>query len=109
MKYILSLLLLFSFSSADYMIKKSLACPSVELIKNAPHSSGESGMDITFYSIANSCLIVSKKDQVKAIDYDANSKVKFQAIIYEKTGEKLYVVKKNMMIEQAGSDNIFKF
>jgi len=109
MKYILSVLVLFSFAHGDYMVKKSLACPSIDLIKNAPRTQGDSGLDITFYSISNNCLIVSKKDKVKAIDFVAGSKVMFQAIIYESTGQKLYVLKNNMMIEQSGTKNIFKF
>lgn len=109
MKYILVLLVLITSSYGDYMLKKSLACPSVLKIKNAPRTAGESGLDITFYSIANDCLIVSKQDKLKAIDYIADSKVKFQSIVHEATGKKLYVVKENMIIEQSGTNNIFRF
>ncbi len=109
MKYIVSLLVFFSFANGDHVIKKSLACPSTILIKNAPRTVGESGLDITFYSIANNCLVLTKKDKIRAIDYVAGSKVKFQAIIHENTGQKLYVVKANMLIEQSGTKNIFKF
>ena len=109
MKSILILGLLFSLSNADYLKQTSLGCPSMEAIKNAPRDAGESGLDITFYSMANSCVIINTKDKIKAIDYKLDSKAAFQAIKYKKTGQKLYVLRKNVVFEQGGSKNIFKF
>lgn len=111
MKYILTLLLAFSFSSADYLVKKSLACPSEMLIKKAPVHQGESGLDLTLYSIANNCMILSKKDKIEAIGYDPlNTKEIFQEIIHFDTGDKLFIFRKNIYVEQAGKKNsIFRF
>ena len=110
MKYILLLLLALSVSNADYMVKKTLACPSVMLLEKAPKDQGNSGMDMTLYTIANNCEIVSKRDKVEAIGYDpASSKEIYQKIIYKRTGKELYILRNNIMVEQAGKKNMFKF
>jgi hypothetical protein len=102
--------LIFNISSADYIVKKTLACPSVFLLKKAPLDQGESGMDLTLYSIANNCLIISRKDKVEAIGYDpSSSKEIFQQIIHQKTGKKFFIFRDNIMVEQSGKKNIFRF
>ncbi|MFT5660926.1 MAG: hypothetical protein ACI9TV_001570 [Sulfurimonas sp.] len=109
MKSLLILGLVFTFSTADYISKKSLACTSMQAIKQAPRSEGESGLDITLYAIAHDCVIISKKDKITVVDYELGSKALFQSIIYKKTGQKLYIMRNNLVIEQAGKNNIFKF
>ncbi len=110
MKYILILFLVFSFSQADYMTKKTLACPSVILLQKAPKNQGDSGMDLTLYTIANNCEIVSKRDKVEAIGYDpSSSKEIYQKILYKRTGKELYILRNNIMVEQAGKKNMFRF
>jgi len=110
MKYILMILIAFSFSNADYLVKKTLACPSVMLIKKAPLNEGETGMDLTMYSISNNCMILSKKDKVEAIGYDPrNSKEIFQAILHKKTSKELFVLRNNIVVEQGGKKNTIKF
>jgi len=110
MKYILLLLLILSVSNADYMKKKTIACPSIMLLDKAPKDQGDSGMDIVLYTIANSCEIVSKRDKVEAIGYDPrNSKEIYQKIIYKRTGKELFILRNDIMVEQGGKKNIFKF
>ena len=110
MKYILAILITFSLSNADYLVKKTLACPSVMLLKKAPINEGESGMDLTMYSIANNCMILSKKDQVEAIGYDPrNAKDIFQMILHKKTSKELFILRNNIIIEQGGKKNIMRF
>ncbi len=93
MKYILTLLLAFSLSCADYVTKKTLGCPSIFILKHAPIHEGDSGMDMTLYSIANNCKIISKKDQIQAIGYDPqNSKEIFQKILHRQSSEELFIL-----------------
>ena len=110
MKYILALLLTFSFSYADHVTKKTLGCPTVLLLKKAPTHEGDSGMDMTLYSIANNCKILSKKDQIQAIGYDPrNAKEIFQKILHRKSSEELFVLRSNLAVEQGGKNNIYRF
>lgn len=109
MKHILSLLLMFGFAGADYIKQTSLGCPTIQAIKNAPKDAGDSGMDITLYSMANDCLILNTKEKVTAIDYRHDSKAIFQEIRHKKTDKTLYILRKNIVFEQGGNKNIFKF
>ena len=110
MRYLLILLLALSVANADYAKKKSLACPSVMLHQKAPKEQGDSGMDLTIYTIANNCEIVSRRDQIEAIGYDpASSHEIYQKIIYQRTGKELFMLRKNIFVEQGGKKNIFRF
>ncbi|MEA2072969.1 MAG: hypothetical protein U9O86_05230 [Campylobacterota bacterium] len=62
------------------------------------------------YTIANSCLILSREDKVQAIGYDPrNSKQKFQQIVDKKTGVQLYILREAIQIEQGGKKNSYRF
>lgn len=103
-------MLAFSFSVADYLSKDTLACPNVMLLKKAPLNQGESGLDLTFYAISNACMILSKKDKVEAIGYDpSNSKEIFQEIVHKATGNKLFIKRESLVVEQGGKNNIYRF
>ncbi|MCD4667566.1 MAG: hypothetical protein K8R44_03080 [Sulfurimonas sp.] len=110
MKFILVLFLTFTFSMADYLVKKTLACPSIMLLKKAPVSDGESGMDATLYIIANNCMVLSKKDKIEAIGYDSrNSKEIYQKILHKKTSKELFILRSTIMVEQSGKKNRLRF
>ena len=110
MKYIIALLLTFTISSADYIVSKTLACPSIMLLQKSPKNEGSTGMDMTLYAIANSCMILSKRDKIEAIGYDPRtSKEIFQEIIHKYTAKKLFVLRSDIMVEQSGKKNIMRF
>ena len=110
MKYILILVLIMSALQADKVKRKTLACPSIMLLKKAPADTTENYMDLNMYVIANNCVILSKNDPIEAVSYNANnSKDLFQKIIYKKTGVILYVRSSAIMIEQDGKKGKIRF
>ncbi len=110
MKYILILLFLFTSLSADIIKKKTLACPSVIQLQKAPLDTTDNYINLSTYAITNDCMILGKKDKVKAIGYDPlNSKEIYQKIIYMKTGVYLYILRSSIQVEQDGKKSSFRF
>ena len=110
MKYILVLLVLFSSLNADKMKVKSLACPTILQLQKAPLLNEADSLDLSMYTIANSCVVLSLKDKIKAIGYDPrNSKDIYQKIIYEKTDNVLYILRSSIVIEQGGKKGSMRF
>ncbi len=110
MKYILVLLVLVGILQSDMLKKKTLACPSVLLLKKAPVDVANASMDMTMYAIANNCEILSKRDKVEAVGYDiSNTEAIYQEIIYQKTGATLYIHSSAIQIEQSGKKSSYRF
>ena len=110
MKNIIFLLLLIASANADIIIKKSLGCPTLDALKKAPLENEESGLDLHMYAIANSCVIMNKRDKVQVIGDDPrNSKEIYQQVVYQKTGVMLYIPSSAVQIEQGGKKGILKF
>ena len=110
MRYILISLLLASSIYADQIKSKTLGCPNVDALKNAPMQNLEDPMALSMYSIANGCEIISRRDKIEAIGYDPrNTESTFQKIIYKRTGVVLYVLRSSIMIEQGGKKNGMRF
>lgn len=110
MRYILVFLLLVSFANADKMKRKTLGCPSVMLLQKAPTDTGDNYLELNMYAIANSCVIISKRDRVEAIGYDPlNSKEIFQKVIYKKTDSVLYIPRSTIQVEQGGKKGAVRF
>ena len=110
MKNILILALLISFAQGDIVKKETLACPSIEALRDAPLSKEDDAMSLSLYSIANDCIIISHKDKIEAVGYDPlNTKEMFQKIIYKKTGATLYILKSSINVEQGGKKNTMRF
>jgi len=109
-KYILLVLLLVGFLEADILKKKTLACPSVIQLEKAPVDKDDDPMQLSMYSIANDCVLLSKKDKVEAIGYDPlNSKEIYQKILYIKTGAYLYIQRSSIQVEQGGKKSSYRF
>ena len=92
------------------MIKKTLGCPTMMALQKAPADNPENYLSLNMYSIANNCVIISKRDKVEAIGYDPrNSKEIFQKILYKKTGVELYIKSSTIQVEQGGKKSSYRF
>ncbi len=92
------------------MKKKTLACPTIKQLQNAPLDTAENYMELSMYAIANDCEVLSKRAKIQAIGYDPrNSKEIYQKIIYKKTGKYLYLRRSTIQIEQDGKKAIYRF
>ena len=110
MRYILTLLIIITSIYADQVKKKTLACPTIEILNNAPTQTDNDPLELSMYSISNGCEILSRRDSIEAIGYDPrSSKDLFQQIIYKRTGTTLYVLRSSIIIEQGGKKNIMRF
>lgn len=89
---------------------KTLACPTILQLQKAPVMKEENSLDLSMYTIANSCVVVSTKDKVEAVGYDSrNSKEIYQQIVYQKTGTLLYILRSSILIEQGGKKGSVRF
>ena len=110
MRSVLFFLSIVTFLNADKMVKNTLGCPSVVLLQKLPVDTGDNNLKLNMYAIANSCVVISKKDKVKAVGYDPlNSKEIFQKVIYKKTGEFLYILRSTIQVEQDGKKGVVRF
>jgi len=110
LKYILIFLLIIASLNADKVKEKTLGCPSVMLLQKAPSATEDDYLELNMYAIANSCIIISKRDRVEAIGYDPlNSKEIYQKIMYKKTGTALYIPRSTIQVEQGGKKGTFRF
>ena len=110
MKSFFSLLTLVLFLQADMITHKTLACPTVDTLTKAPVSTSSDPLALQMYTIANSCVILSRGDKIEAIGYDSrNSKEIYQEIIYKKTGSKLFMLRSSILVEQGGKKNSYRF
>lgn len=110
MKYIF-LFLLFTLSVyADQIKSKTLGCPTIDALKNAPIDGLDNPMSLNMYAITSGCEIISKKDKVEAIGYDPRNEIdKFQQIIYKRTNTTLYILRSSIIVEQGGKKNGIRF
>ncbi|MDQ7043338.1 MAG: hypothetical protein Q9M34_07370 [Sulfurimonas sp.] len=110
MKYIFVCIVLVSSLYSDMIKYKTLACPSIELLKGAKQVEMEDSLKLEMYAISHSCVVLSKEDSIEVIGYDpVNSEDIFQQILYKKTGTQLYMLHDAVHIEQAGKKNIYRF
>ncbi|SFV61229.1 hypothetical protein MNB_SM-4-956 [hydrothermal vent metagenome] len=110
MKYFLVITLLIPCLFGDMIKYKALACPSIDLLKKAQKIDIQDSLKLEMFSIANSCVILSKEDRVEALGYDPrNSKDIFQEILYKKTSTVLYILREAIHVEQGGKKNTYRF
>ncbi|MDF1878558.1 hypothetical protein JHD46_02760 [Sulfurimonas sp. SAG-AH-194-C20] len=110
MKYLLIFILLTPFIYGDVIKYKTLACPTIALLKEAKSIDMEDSLELEIYTIAKNCVVLSREDHIKALGYDPlNSKDRFQKILYKKTSSVLYISRDAIHIEQAGKKNTYRF
>ena len=110
MKQFLSFFLLASVVQADVILYRTLACPSVAILKKAPLDLNSAPLKLEMFTIANSCVILSRGDSIEALGYDPrNSKDVYQEILYKKTSSHLYMLRKAIQVEQGGKKNSYRF
>ena len=110
MKTIILSIVLLTSVYADVINTKTLACPSLDVLKKAPLAQQASPMGLTMYAIANGCEVLTKNEKVETIGYDPrNSKELFQQILYKKNGVQLYVKSSAITVEQGGKKNSMRF
>lgn len=103
-------LFIFSFLHADMITHKTLACPTVDALQKAPVETTSNSLELEMYTIANSCVILSREDKIEAIGYDPrNSKEIYQQIVYKRTGTQLYMLRSAILVEQGGKKNSYRF
>ena len=108
MKYLLPLLIT-STLIADQVKVESLACPELKTLNQALSIDSNDYLELNLFAIKHSCLILNRKTQVQVIDYDVNSRSRFIKIQDKKSLQELYVLRKNITIEQPGDNNTIKF
>ena len=110
MKSFFGLLFLASFLQADMITHKTLACPTLDALTKAPIETDTNPLELQMYSIANSCEVLSRGDKVEAIGYDPrNSKEIYQEVIYKRTGTQLFMLRSDIVVEQGGKKNSYRF
>ncbi len=92
------------------MLHKTLGCPTILLLKKAPVSANDDILDLNMYAIANDCIVIRRRDRVKAVGYDSrNSKEMYQKIVHQKTGSSLYILRSSIQVEQDGKKGAVRF
>ncbi len=110
MKFTFIFLFLIATLFGDTIKYKTLACPSIEVLKKVTTIDIQDSLKLEMFAIAESCVIVSNVDSVEALGYDPlNSRDQFQLIIYKKTSTELYILRDAINVEQAGKKNIYRF
>ena len=110
MKYILILLLVLTSLQADKIKRKTLGCPTLDALQKAPVDTADNYLDLNMYAIANNCVIISRRDSVEAVGYNANNaKDEYTKIQYIKTGVFLYIPSTAIIVEQDGKTGKFRF
>ena len=110
MKHLTLIIVFLTLLNADRINKKTIACPSVDLLQKTPLFGASEPLAVTMYAIANECVILSKYDLVETIGYDPrSSKEIFQNILYKKENKNLYVPRSSIIIEKSGKKNKIRF
>lgn len=110
MKYILIMLLVLMALQADKIKRKTIGCPSLEILKKVPVDTGDNYLDINTYVIVNSCVILSKKSSIEVLGYNANNTIElYHEIIYKKTGQHLFLKSSAVIVEQYGKKSTWRF
>lgn len=110
MKFFILLLSLFISLNADLILKKTLACPSIDSLQKAVHVDMSDPLALEMYSIAHGCRILAKEDKVQALGYDPrNTQVIYQKILYKRTNVELYILRSALQVEQGGKKNSYRF
>ena len=93
------------------MIKnKTLACPSIEVLKSSLDMDLSEALQIESFAIGNSCEVLTRNDEVQAIGKDVLDNTKtFVKIYYKKKQVELFIFRKALTVEQAGTYNSYKF
>ncbi len=95
---------------ADQIKIESLACPALETFKKVPSEALEDDLKLSLFAVAHDCRVLSHSDHVTAIGYDPrNEKSIYIQILHKKSGETLFIRRKNILIEQPGKKNQFRF
>jgi hypothetical protein len=106
------LLLLLSISSsllADKVIVEAMACPNMDIMKNASQYDDDF-VALNKYAIANGCKFLNLQDPIEAIDYDpALEKSIYIKILEKRSGSVLYIKREHVLIEKPGKKNNFRF
>jgi len=110
LKSLFSLLIILSFINADVITHKTLACPTIDALTKAPVETNSNPLELQMYTIAKSCVVLSREDKVEAIGYDPrNSKEIYQEVIYKRTGTQLFMLRSAILVEQGGKKNSYRF
>lgn len=97
-------------AEADQIRMKSLACPEVEVYDKIPPEALKDDLQLSLFAVANDCRVLSPGDAVKAIGHDPrNEKSLFVQIIVKKSGERLYMRRSKLLVEQPGKKNQVRF
>ncbi len=109
-KYLFSFIILVLPIAADVITVKTLACPSIVTLQKSMQEDLKDPLKLEMYSIANSCVVLSKGDKVEALGYDPrNAKGIYQRVLYKKTNTELYMRRSAILVEQSGKKNSIRF
>lgn len=105
-------MLLLSLSStllADKVVVETIACPSIDIIKESARYDDDF-IALNRHAMANDCKFLNSHDSIEAIDYDpASEKSIYIKILDKRMGSVLYVKRQHVLIEQPGKKNNFRF
>ena len=110
MKFFIISLLIVVHIYADKVNKKTIGCPTIEQVQKISLIDVDDALALDMYVIANSCVLISKGENVEALGYDPrNSKELFQKVLYKKTNDILFLLRSSLTIEQGGKKSTYRF
>jgi len=110
LRYFFPLLLSALSLSADMIVVKSLACPTISTLEKSLLEDLSDTIAFEQYAIVNDCVVVTRGDSVEALGYDPrNSKERYIKILYKKTSKELYMLRSALQVEQGGKKNAIRF
>ena len=92
---------------SDTIINSTVGCPDLKDIKIIADMA-KKGKDVNLEIVKRGCRVFYPKEKVEA-RLDIGEKDGFIQILFPKTGEYYYILKKDVKIEQPGRKNIIKF
>ena len=94
----------------DMIKNKTLACPTIKILKSSLDMDLNKALQIESFAIGNSCVVLTRNDEVQAIGDDVRDNTKtFVKIYYKKKQVELYMFRKALTVEQSGTYNSYKF
>ena len=97
-------------AEADKITMQTLACKQLKDMHALPKESMTDYTALNRYVQTHDCIVVSESDDVQVVRENGTSlKGLFYRIVVARTGERYYVQKSAVQLEQPGKKNTFSF
>ena len=94
---------------ADSLKIESLACPLTKTFEEIQTIDMSDSLELNLFAIKYNCKFLNNNASIEVINYDVNSRSKLLKIYDKSSHTELYILRKNVTIEQPGNNNSFKF